>query len=99
MRAADSPPAPPPRQSKELSVNKKRTRALAAACSAILLGALVPVGAALAQDTETGKTRISGLIFLNASHQDRELGSDNLNVDLKRFWLNFDHQFNQDWSL
>lgn len=77
----------------------KRTKALAAACSAILLGLLAPAGAALANDAESGKTSISGLIFLNASHQDRELGGDNLNVDLKRFWINVDHQFNQNWSM
>lgn len=76
-----------------------RTRALAAACSMILSGLLVPAGTALAQEAKASRTKVSGLVFLNASHQDLERGGDNLNVDLKRFWINVDHQFNQDWSV
>ena len=34
-----------------------------------------------------------------ARHQDLERGGDNLNVDLKRFWLNVDHRFDENWSV
>ncbi len=80
-------------------MKQMRTGALAAACSALLLGLLVPAAAALAQEADHDRTRVSGLVFLNASYQDQERGGDNLNVDLKRFWINVDHQFNQDWSV
>src|SRR5690554_2699366 len=69
----------------------------ASACFALLLG-VVPGGMALAQQIEPGETRFSALIFANASYQDLERDGDNLNVDLKRLFLNFDHRFSQDWS-
>lgn len=73
-------------------------KAVAATLGCALLLSGFGTGAALAQDTEPGKTKVSALIFLNASQKEPENGDDNLNVDLKRFFINVDHQFNQDWS-
>ena len=52
--------------------------------------------AAIAQ--EPGTTDISSMIFLNASHQERASGDDNFNVDLKRLFINLDHQLDTNWS-
>lgn len=72
---------------------------MAAIYVATLLGTAAPIGASLAHDRQSAETNVSGVVFLNASHQDRDAGADNFNADLKRFFLNFDHHFNQRWSL
>ncbi|WP_113907635.1 hypothetical protein [Aliidiomarina celeris] len=73
-----------------------RPRAIAiAAVSVLSFGAL----SISANAQEPGTTEFSGMIFLNGSQQEPANGNDNFNVDLKRFFLNVNHQFSSDWSM
>ena len=45
-----------------------------------------------------GTTDVSSMIFINASQQERASGDSDFNPDLKRLFINIDHQFNTDWS-
>jgi hypothetical protein len=73
---------------------------------AALLAMGIPVGAALA--AEEGSTTVGGQVFLDFSHisqqQEQKDGSDKdvpptgTGFDVKRFYLNVDHQFNEIFS-
>ncbi len=65
--------------------------------ASVLLAVAMP-GAAAAQELAPGDTRVSALVFLNASQKEPERGENDLDVDLKRFFINVDHRFDQDWS-
>lgn len=67
--------------------------------SSVLLFGHSFANSAVAQSMEPGTTQFSSVIFINASQQEPEHGNDNFNVDLKRLFINVDHQFDQNWSL